>query len=67
MSEIERMIKTLQMIRDDMERDATELDGELFNGTTLAVALGQIMAAVSALANITAQHLEAHQVRTPNG
>jgi hypothetical protein len=67
MSDIEREIKALQMIQDDMERDATELDGKPFNGTTVSVALGRIMAAVSAMANITAQHLEAHQVRTPNG
>jgi histidine ammonia-lyase len=59
MTAIEKQLAALHMVAADMESDAVALEGAPFNGTTVAVALGQIMAAVSALANITARHIEA--------
>ena len=51
-------IEVLQMIADDMERDAKEFDGKPFNGKTVATYFGNHGAAIAALANIMKKILE---------
>ena len=62
MSDIERQLKALRMIATDMELDSVALEGAPFNGTTVAVAFGRILAAISTLASITALHIESERV-----
>ena len=51
-------IEVLQMIANDMERDAKEFDGKPFNGKTVATYFGNHGAAIAALANIMKKILE---------
>ena len=55
---MDREIKILQMIADDMEMDAKEFDGKPFNGKTVAAYLGYQGAAIAGLANIMKKILE---------
>ena len=55
---MDREIKILQMIADDMEMDAKEFDGKPFNGKTVATYLGYQGAAIAGLANIMKKILE---------
>ena len=48
----DRRIKVLSIIAEDMERDAKNFDGRLFNGKTVAEYFGNQGAAISALAEI---------------
>ena len=47
-----KRIKVLKMIAEDMENDARKFDGQPFNGKTVAEYFGNQGAAISALANI---------------
>jgi len=47
-----RRIEVLEMIANDMEKDAREFDGELFNGKTVARYFGYQGAAIASLAKI---------------
>ena len=58
MTAIEKQLAALHMVAADMESDAVALEGAPFDGPTVARNLGQIMAAIAALANITALHIE---------
>jgi len=45
---VEQVIKVMDMIASDMERDAKEIDGQDFNGPNVAVAIGKLCAATQA-------------------
>ena len=45
-------IKVLEMIAEDMRKDAEHFDGRPFNGKTVAEYFGKQGAAITALANI---------------
>jgi len=47
---LEKMSHQLDMIADDAESDAKQLDGEPFNGKTMAENFGQVYASINALA-----------------
>ena len=47
-----KTIKVLEMIAKDMKDDAKNVDGQPFNGKTVAEYCGNHGAAISALANI---------------
>jgi len=51
-------IKVLEMIADDMKKDATKFDGQPFNGKTVATYFGNQGAAIAALAKILKKTLE---------
>ena len=55
-------VKVLQMIRDDMERDAHEYNHATFDGRTVAEMFGKSMAAISAVAAVLQEHLEEESV-----
>jgi hypothetical protein len=55
------MLKTLQLIRDDMENDVKEFNGKPFNGRTVGEMHGQLCAAISALAGIIAEHIKSEE------
>lgn len=57
MSDIERQLKALRMIARDMEADAALLDVSPFDAPTVARNLGQMMAAIAALAGVVAEHI----------
>jgi hypothetical protein len=59
MTSIEKQLKALHLIATDMEADATALEGAQFNGEVVARNLGQIMAAIAALASVVHAHIEA--------
>lgn len=48
--QIEKIIKVLNMIEEDMREDAEHMDGKPFNGRTVAEAFGHQGAAIAALA-----------------
>ena len=45
-------VETLNMIADDMKKDAAKFDGQPFNGKTVATYFGNQGAAIAALAKI---------------
>ena len=47
-----KRIKVLKMIAEDMENDARKFDGQPFNGKTVAKYFGNQGAAIAALADI---------------
>ena len=47
-----KIIKVLDEIAEDMERDAKELDGKPFNGKNVAIQFGNQGAAIAALSEI---------------
>lgn len=49
---LEALIKTLEMIAIDVEKDAKEFDGKVFNGKTMAEYMGNHGAAIKAVAEI---------------
>lgn len=51
-------IKICKMISDDMKNDASEFEGKEFNGRNVAEYLGNLGAAVAALANILSTIIE---------
>ena len=51
---ITRTLEVLATIQKDMENDAKEFDGKLFNGKTVAEYFGNQGAAIAALARIVA-------------
>ena len=51
--------EVLKMIADDMVKDAKSLDGQPFNGKTVATQFGRQCAAIKALANIISEILAA--------
>jgi len=57
-SNIERQLKALHLIATDMEADAALLDVSPFDAPTVARNLGQMMAAIAALASIVHAHIE---------
>jgi hypothetical protein len=59
MTDIERQLKALHLIATDMEADAARLEGASFDGRTVATNLGQLMAAIAALASVVHAHIEA--------
>ena len=52
------LIKTLEMIAQDMKDDAKNFDGKEFNGRNVAAYFGNQGAAIAALANIIALIIE---------
>lgn len=48
--DIKQIQKVMQDVADDMERDATGLDGKPFNGRTVAEQFGNNCAAIRAVA-----------------
>ena len=65
MADVEKQVGALRMIAQDMERDVADLDGKPFNGVTVAAAVGNLAAAISAIANIVAQHITAGVIQPP--
>jgi hypothetical protein len=55
---LNKRIKILETIATDMENDAREFDGKPFNGKTVATYLGNLGAAVAALADIVRSIVE---------
>jgi len=53
-----KLIKTLEMITEDMKNDADYFDGRSFNGRNVAEYFGNQGAAITALANIVKSILE---------
>ena len=47
-----KVIEKLDLIADDMKKDAINFDGKIFNGVTVATYLGHHGAAIAALAKI---------------
>jgi len=54
-------IKVLEMIAEDMRKDAENFDGRPFNGKTVAEYFGNHGAAIAALANIVRSILEGNE------
>jgi hypothetical protein len=54
----ERVLGVLTMIVEDAETDARKLDGQPFNGSTVATNLGQMYASIQALAKIVKTDIE---------
>lgn len=54
----EKMIKIMNMVMEDTERDANEFDGKPFNGRTMAIYMGNHGAAIKAVANAVKEILE---------
>ena len=48
----DKKIEILEMVAEDMEKDAKQFDGQVFNGKTVAEYFGKQGAAIQALANI---------------
>lgn len=59
----EKLIKTLEMIAEDMANDAKEFDGKPFTGRTVAEYFGNQGAAIATLANIVKILVEEHEAR----
>ena len=55
---VEKDVKVLKMIADDMKNDARKFDGQPFNGKTVATYFGNQGAAIAALAKIIKSILE---------
>lgn len=53
-----RRVATLRRVVADMADDAAALEGAPFDGATLGVALGHLMAAVATTARALADHIE---------
>lgn len=53
-----RHTKVLDMIYEDMEKDATSLDGKPFNGNTVAEQFGKNMAAIQAIARCLSERIK---------
>ncbi len=51
-------IEVLEMIATDMKNDAREFEGRPFNGKTVAEYLGNLGAAIAALADIVKSTME---------
>ena len=49
---MDKIVKTLKMIAEDMEKDVERFDGQPFNGKTVAQYFGYQGAAIAALADI---------------
>lgn len=49
--QVDTVVRRLEMIAKDMEKDAREFDGRPFNGKTVAEYFGNQGAAIAALAN----------------
>ena len=54
---IEKAVKVLNMIQEDMANDASAFDGQPFNGKTVATYFGNQGAAIAALAKIIEEHI----------
>ena len=57
----ERVLNVLAMIVEDAEDDAKKLDGQPFDGRTVATNLGQMYASIQALAKIVKTDIESRQ------
>ena len=57
----DKRIKVLEMIAEDMRKDAENFDGRPFNGKTVAEYFGNHGAAIAALANIVRSILEGNE------
>jgi len=55
---VEKDVKVLKMIADDMKSDAKKFDGQPFYGKTVATYFGNQGAAIAALAKIIRSILE---------
>ena len=53
-----KRIKALELIAEDMKKDAKNFDGQPFNGRTVARYFGYQGAAIAALANIVKSIIE---------
>ena len=60
-----RVQEVLKMIAQDQEDDAIKFDGQPFTGKTVAEYLGNLGAAIAALANILNEMLEDDEKRKP--
>ena len=58
MNTVEKEIKILETIMQDMEDDARNFDGKPFNGITVATYFGNQGAAIATLAEIMKDRLE---------
>ena len=54
----DKKIKVLKMIAEDMKNDSIKFDGRPFNGKNVAEYLGNLGAAITALANTMRSTLE---------
>lgn len=55
---VDKAIKILEMIAEDMKNDAKNFDGKPFNGRTVAELFGNHGAAIAALADVVRLMLE---------
>lgn len=55
---MEKRIKILEKIAEDMKKDAEDFDGKEFNGKNVAEYFGNLGAAIAALAEIMKQILK---------
>ncbi len=55
---MDKKLKVLKMIADDMENDAIEYEGKEFNGVNVAEYFGKQGAAIAALAKILSKVIE---------
>ena len=60
-----RVREVLKMIAQDQEDDAIKFDGQPFTGKTVAEYLGNLGAAIAALADILNEMLEDDEKRKP--
>ncbi|MCG7853117.1 MAG: hypothetical protein MIO92_11410 [Methanosarcinaceae archaeon] len=58
----DRTKEVLKMIADDMEKDANSLDGQPFNGKTVATQFGNQCAAIKALANVIHEIISINEI-----
>ena len=56
-----RIIKVMEMVMEDVKNDATEFDGKLFTGKTVAEYMGNHGAAIRAVAEAVKEILEAQK------
>ena len=61
----DKIIKTLEMIVQDMADDAKNFDGKPFTGRTVAEYFGNQGAAIAALASIVREIVESRRTKRP--
>jgi hypothetical protein len=53
-----KLIKVLEEVEKDCKEDASKLDGQPFNGKTVATQLGYQLAAISAIAQVLKEFIQ---------
>jgi len=59
--QLQEMAHILEMVAEDMEKDAKEFDGKPFNGKTVATYFGNQGAAIAAIATVVKKLVEREQ------